>query len=75
MDTGRCGSFGDWNHRLIPSAPSGSIFHDKSIQNSDSSHTSPGLASWVRSTRRPSLSAATRNTGWRKPSQEEAWVS
>ena len=29
-------------------SPSGSMRHDSSIQNSFSSHTSPGLNSWVR---------------------------
>ena len=34
----------------MPRSPSGSICQDRSIQNSFSSHTSPGFASWVRCT-------------------------
>jgi hypothetical protein len=51
----------------MPSEPSGSIRHDSSIQNSFSSHTSPGLTSRVSVTVSPSRSRAARSTGWRKP--------
>ena len=51
----------------MPSEPSGSIRQDSSIQNSFSSHTSPGLTCRVSVMVSPSRSRAARSTGWRKP--------
>ena len=56
-------------------APSGSIRHDRSIQSSFSSHTSPGFTSRVSETAWPSRAFASRSTGCRKPSHWESWVS
>ena len=49
--------------------------HESAIQNSSSSHTSPGLVSYVKVVRRPSRSAAARSTGWRNDTHTPACVS
>ena len=69
------GRYGDSKYCRMPSPPSGSIAHDKSTQNSVSSHTCPGFDSYVRLTCLPSRSCATRITGWRKASHWPACVS
>ena len=73
------GRAGDSKYLRMPSAPSGSIRHDSSIQNSSSSQhladAGGGWASYVVANRFPSRSSATRSTGWRKPIQRAAWVS
>jgi hypothetical protein len=56
-------------------APSGSIRHERSIQSSFSSHTSPGFTSLVSETAWPSRAFASRSTGWRKPIHCASWVS
>ena len=73
------GRYGDSKYLRMPSAPSGSMRHDSSIQNSSSSHTCPSptasCACHVRSKCFPCFSSATRSTGWRKPIQRAACVS
>jgi hypothetical protein len=59
----------------MPSDPSGSIRHDSSIQNSFSSHTSPGLTCRVSVIVSPSRSRAARSTGWRNDSHCPSYCS
>ena len=59
----------------MPSEPSGSIRQDSSIQNSFSSHTSPGFTSRVSVTGAPSRDRAARSTGCLNPTHCPSYCS
>ena len=59
----------------MPSEPSGSIRQDSSIQNSFSSHTSPGFTCRVSVTGSPRRDRAARSTGCLNPTHWPSYCS